>query len=56
MSNTIFVHKSGTQEYGFYVPATSPEAIKDKALNYGVPILKADGTIDYNLAKEITIN
>lgn len=53
MTNTIFVHKAGTQEYGFYVPATSPETIKDKALNYGVDIIKPDGSISFEEAKEI---
>ena len=53
MSNTIFVHKAGTSEYGFYVPATSEEAIKDKATNYGVDILNNDA-IDYSKAKDIS--
>lgn len=54
MSNTQFIHKAGTQEYGFYVPATSIDAIKDKALNFGVEIENPDGTIDFNKAKEVT--
>jgi murein DD-endopeptidase MepM/ murein hydrolase activator NlpD len=55
MTNVTFVHKAGTKEYGFYVPALSQDAIKDKALNFGVDILKADGSIDFGKAKEITL-
>jgi hypothetical protein len=55
MSNVIFVHKTGSQEYGFYVPATSVESIKDKALNYGrSDILKPDGSIDFTQAHELS--
>ena len=53
MSNAIFVHKTGTQEYGFYLPATSTESIRDKALNLGLTIEKADGSVDFSQAKEI---
>lgn len=56
MSNTTFVHKVGTSEYGFYVPATSEESIKDKALNYGVSLENSDGTVDFSKAKEATFN
>ncbi len=54
MSNAVFVHKAGTPEYGWYLPKLSEPANADMALNLGVNILKADGTIDYSLAKEIT--
>jgi hypothetical protein len=54
MSNTQFVHKAGTNEFGFYVPATSEESIKDKALNYGVNITNADGSIDFSKAKDVS--
>lgn len=53
MSNVIFAHKAGTQEYGFWVPATSPETLKDKALNYDLHITKSDGSVDFAQAKEI---
>ena len=53
MSNVEFVHKAGTQEYGFYFPALSQDAIKDKALNVGQNILNPDGTINFNQAKEV---
>jgi hypothetical protein len=56
MSNTEFVHKVGTGEFGFYVPATSEESVKDKALNYGrSDIFRADGTVDFTKAKEMTL-
>lgn len=54
MPNVEFVHKSGTGEYGFFVPAMSEDALKDKALNFAVPLLKPDGTIDYSLAKDVS--
>lgn len=53
MSNVIFGHKTGTQEYGFWVPATTPDTLKDKALNFGLNIVKADGSVDFALAKEV---
>lgn len=53
MSNAIFVHRAGTNEYGFYLPATNGEAIKDKAINFGQTIIKPDGTIDFAKAKDI---
>jgi murein DD-endopeptidase MepM/ murein hydrolase activator NlpD len=55
MSNTQFVHRAGTNEYGFYIPATSIDAIKDKALNYGVDIEKPDGSVDFSKAKEMQL-
>lgn len=54
MSNALFVHKAGTQEYGFYLPALSQDAIKDKALNLGVDILKADESVDFSKAKDVS--
>jgi len=54
MSNTQFVHKQGTAEYGFYIPATNEEAIKDKALNFGIDILDNTGNIDYTKPKEVS--
>lgn len=54
MSNTKFIHKKGSQEYAFIVPAMSEESMKDKALNYGrEDIIKPDGTINFTLAEEV---
>ena len=53
MSNAIFVHKANTTEYGFYLPASSEEAIKDKALNLGLAIEKPDHTVDFTQAIDI---
>lgn len=53
MTNTIPVHKAGTQEFGFYVPATNVQAIKDKALNFGVDIFDANGNVDFSKFKDI---
>lgn len=53
MTNAIFVHKTGTQEYGFYLPTIGVDALKDKALNLGLEITKSDNTVDFGLAKEI---
>lgn len=53
MSNVEFVHKAGTNEYGFYFPKLSIDALKDMALNTGINILNADGSINFNSAKEI---
>jgi hypothetical protein len=53
MPNAEFVHKTGTQEYGFYLPALTPDALKDKALNFGLPLLDQDGNIDFTKAKEV---
>lgn len=53
MSNVMFVHKAGTGEYGFYVPAMSQDALKDKAKNFGLMVEKPDGTIDFSKAKDI---
>lgn len=54
MSNVQFVHKSGSQEFGFYFPALSEDALKDKALNVGLNILNPDGTINFGSAKEVS--
>lgn len=54
MPNAQFYHKIGTNEYGFALPALSEDSLKDKAMNFGVSILKSDGTIDYSLAKEVS--
>lgn len=56
MTNVIFVHKDGTSEYGFYVPATSSETIKDKALNFGLEIEKPDGTVNFDQAQTVKFN
>jgi len=57
MSNVTFVHKSGTQEYGFFFPKLSPDALRDMAMNIGKnEIVKGDGTIDFAQAHEMTIN
>lgn len=54
MSNAIFVHKVGTGEYGFVLPATSVESVKDKALNLGrEDIINADGTVDFSKARDV---
>lgn len=53
MSNVIFAHKTGTPEYGFWVPATTVDSLKDKALNFGLGITKPDGSVDFDKAKEI---
>lgn len=54
MTNVQFVHKAGTPEYGFYVPATSAETIKDKALNFDAQIFDASGNVDFTKAVDIT--
>jgi hypothetical protein len=51
MSNAQFVKKAGTQEFGFYLPALSPDALKDKALNLGLDL---GDPIDFTKAKDIT--
>ncbi len=56
MSNVIFTHKSGTNEYDFVIPAMSIDALKNLALNYGINILNPDGSVNFSLAKEMTIN
>jgi len=55
MSNAVFYHKVGTQEYGFALPKLSPDALRDMALNLGKnELIKADGTLDFAQAKEIS--
>jgi hypothetical protein len=61
MSNSklVKVTRPGmTDETGFYLPAMSPDALKDKAMNLGITIpLLADGSIDWaNLNYDYTIN
>lgn len=54
MSNAIFIHKKGTPEYAFILPAMSVDAVKDKALNLGrEDLIKADGSVDFAQAKEV---
>lgn len=55
MSNAIFYHKAGTDEYGFAFPKTSQESLKDMALNIGrEDVIRADGSIDFSKAKEVS--
>lgn len=54
MTNVQFVHKAGTSEYGFYVPALSADAVKDKALNFDVAVTDASGNVDFIKAVDIT--
>ena len=54
MSNVEFVQKAGTQEYGFYTPCLSPDALKNLALNYGINIQNADGSVNFAEAKQVT--
>ena len=54
MSNVEFVQKAGTQEFGFYFPALSEDALKDKALNVGLNILNPDNTINFTTAKVVS--
>lgn len=53
MSNAKFVQNGDTPEYGFYLPATSEEALIDKAKNLGLNILKPDGKIDFSKAIKV---
>lgn len=59
-----FAHKLGSQEYGFievtpfteiYHRGTNEEDIKFQAAKFGLNITKADGTIDFTRAKDISI-
>lgn len=54
MTNSDFYHKIGTSEYGFTLPALNEDALRDKALNLGKNIFKADGSIDYDSAKQVS--
>lgn len=54
MSNVIFVRKGKTQEYGFYVPAFSEDALVDKAKNFGREDILNGGQIDFTKAKEVS--
>lgn len=64
MSNAVFVHNlsaknsDGTpnpNEYGFYIPKLSQDALKDQALNFGQNIL-TDGAINFPSAKGMSLN
>lgn len=59
-----FAHIAGTQEYGFveetpftkvYNRGTNESDIKFMAAKFGLNVTKADGTIDFTRAKDITI-
>jgi hypothetical protein len=52
-SNVQFI-QNGNGEYGFFVPATSPQTLIDKALNYSINIQNPDGSVAFNQAKQIT--
>jgi len=55
MSNAVFAKRAGTDEFGFYLPATTVESLKDKALNLGrEDLIRPDGSIDFTKAKEVT--
>lgn len=57
MSNALLVKKGGT--YGYFLPATSEQALIDKALNFGYPLpTKNDGKeVDWpNVKPEITLD
>lgn len=46
MTNVLLVKRG--QEYGFYCPATRPEALVSEGLHYGITIpVKPDGTVDF---------
>lgn len=51
MTNTKLVQvqkTDGTKEVGFYLPAMSPDALKDKGMNFDVPIpTLTDGSVDW---------
>ena len=53
MSNVEWI-TDGKGTYGFFVPATTPEAAKDKALNFGVNIQNPDGSVNFNSAKQVS--
>ena len=64
MPNAIFAHNlsaknaDGTpnpNEFGFFYPKTSQDSCKDGALNSGLNILNPDGSIDFGLAKQMTL-
>lgn len=52
---TQFVHLTGTQTYGFLVPAIDPPSLIARGNDLGMPIAKADGSVDFTKAKEITV-
>lgn len=64
MAEVYFARLAGTQEFGFvevtpwtksYKRATDPSDLIILARVYGLDILKNDGSIDFSLAKEISI-
>lgn len=54
MGNVEFVQNGTTGEFGFYLPATSPEALIDKALNFGINIQNPDGSVNFAAAKQVS--
>ncbi len=56
MTNAEFVHKAGTSEYGFYLPALDESALLDKAMNFDLDISGPVGgsPIDFSKAKEVS--
>lgn len=54
MSNVKFVRNGQSDEFGFFVPATTPDTLIDKAINYGINIQNTDGSVNFNSATEIT--
>ena len=54
MGNVEFIQYGTTGQYGFVIPAMSPDALKDKAANFGINILNPDGSVNYSLAKQVT--
>lgn len=54
MSNVQFVRNGTTNVFGFFVPATTPDTLIDKALNFGVNIQNPDGSVNFQSAKPVT--
>lgn len=55
MSNAVFYHKTGTPEYGFALPKSSQEALRDMAINLGrEDIIRPDGSVDFAKAREVS--
>ena len=54
MPNAEFIKNGTTNEYGFYLPALSEDALKDKAMNFGINILNPDGSINFTTAKQVS--
>jgi hypothetical protein len=53
MSNVKFI-TDGKGTYGFFVPATTPDTLIDKALNFGVNVQNADGSVNFQSAETVT--